>query len=244
MGNLVSSVAFRPPQSSYDINISHLEFINRRDVIRTCHNEYKIPIRYYVKNENLPMILICHGNAEDIGQANPRTLSDEFNSNICLFDYAGYGLHSNKISSEYSCQEDVIAVYAHLITNKNLLPENIIIYGRSLGSGVATFLSDYLCKRSIANKLILVSPLYSAANVITNLYVPGDIFKNYQLAPNINSQILILHGNKDNVVPYICGVNLSLLFPNLYRFITLDDCDHNNIATSEYYNEIKNFIML
>ena len=141
-------------------------------------------------------------------------------------------------------QEDVVAVYNYLIKNKNLLPENIIVYGRSLGSGVATYLSHYLCKHSVANKLILVSPLYSAANVITNLYVPGDIFKNYQLAPDINSQVLILHGNIDNVVPYICGVNLSLLFPNLYRFITLDNCDHNNIATLEYYNEINDFIKL
>jgi len=141
-------------------------------------------------------------------------------------------------------QEDVTAVYAHLIENKNLLPENIIIYGRSLGSGLAIYLAHYLCERSIANRLILVSPLYSAANVITNLYVPGDIFKNYLLAPDINSRVLILHGNKDNVTPYICGVNLSLLFPNLYMFITLDNCGHNNISTPEYYEEIKNFILL
>ena len=100
MGNLISTVAFNPPSSSYDNNISYLEFI-----IHTRHNEYKIPIRYYVKNKNLPTMLICHGNAEDIGQSNPYTLSNEFDSNICLFDYAGYGLHSNKISSEYSCRK-------------------------------------------------------------------------------------------------------------------------------------------
>ena len=242
MGNLISSIAFQPPPSSYDNNISYLEFVTRKDVIYSYHNEYKIPIRYYVKNKNLPTMLICHGNAEDIGQTNPRTLSDQFVSNICLFDYAGYGLHSNRITSEYSCNEDALAVYTYLI--QKLLAENIVIYGRSLGSGVATHLSYYLCQRSIVNRLILVSPLYSAANVITNLYVPGDIFKNYQLAPYIHSQVLILHGNKDNVVPYICGSNLSELFPNLYKFITLDECDHNDIATVEYYNQIKSFILL
>ncbi len=244
MGNLISNIAFRPPPPSYFNDISHLEFVIRKDIIHSHHNEYKIPIRYYLKNKDLSTIIVCHGNAEDMGQTDPRELAIDFNSNICLFDYAGYGLHSNKISSEYSCQEDVIAVYDHLINNKKLLPENIIIYGRSLGSGVATYLSYYLCERSITNRLILVSPLYSAANIITNFYVPGDIFKNYLLAPDINSQVLILHGNKDNVVPYICGVNLSLLFPNLSKFITLDNCDHNNIATEEYYDEIKNFILL
>lgn len=115
MGNIIESIAFRPPQSSYDNNISYLEFITRKDIIHSCHNEYKIPLRYYVKNKNLPTMLICHGNAEDMGQTDPCELADDFNSNICLFDYAGYGLHSNKISSEYSCREDVVAVYTHLI---------------------------------------------------------------------------------------------------------------------------------
>lgn len=245
MGNVVSNMAFQPPPSSYDNNISYLEFITREDMNQSLMDIYqKIPLRYYVKNKDLPTMIICGSNAEDIGQTNPRTLADEFNSNICLFDYAGYGLHSNRVASEYSCQKDVVAVYTHLIKNKNLSAESIVIYGRSLGSGLATYLSHYLCKRSITNKLILVSPLYSAANVVTNLYVPGDIFKNYLLAPDIHSQVLILHGNKDNVVPYICGLNLSSLFPNLHRFITLDNCGHNDITISDYYTEILNFISM
>jgi len=90
MGPLILSIAFRPPQSSYFNDISYLEFVTRKDIIHSYHNEYKIPIRYYVKNKNLPTMLICHGNAEDMGQTDPRELADDFNSNIlCLFDYAG-----------------------------------------------------------------------------------------------------------------------------------------------------------
>ena len=51
---------------------------------------------------------------------------------MCLFDYAGYGLHSNRVASEYSCQQDVIAVYTHLIKHKKLLAEEIVIYVKNL----------------------------------------------------------------------------------------------------------------
>lgn len=62
------------------------------------------------------------------------------------------------------------------------------------------------------------------------------------LAPNIKSSVLIFHGNKDTVVPYICGQNLAKLFPNLYKFVTLDGCGHNDVFTDEYNIEMYKFI--
>lgn len=235
MGNIVSSFAFVCPVSSYTCKLPGLEFIERDVMDYSYQITERIPIIYYQKDKNLPTMIICHGNAEDIGQEDPVELSNLFNVNICLFDYAGYGLHSCKNASEYNCQQDVIAVYQHLKQIKKI--NNIIIYGRSLGSGIAVYLA-FLTQCN----LILVSPLYSAANVITDMWIPGDIFLNYLFAPKIQSQVLILHGNKDNVVPFICGKKLSLLFPNLYEFVILKDCGHNDINTTKYYNRIKQFI--
>lgn len=242
MGNIVTNIAFPCPDSSYDKNLPYLKFITREE--QYCSNviTYHIPILHYIKNEKLPTMIMCHGNAEDIGQPDPLELADTFNSNICLFDYAGYGLHSNNIASESSCREDVVAVYNYLVQTKNVPSETIVVYGRSIGTGVATYLSYCLCKKNIAHRLILVSPLYSATTTFTNLWIPGDIFKNYLLAPEINSQVLILHGDKDKIVPFMSGVNLSLLFPNLYKFITLENRGHNDIMTITYYDEIKKFI--
>jgi len=230
MGNIVSNFAFICPPSSYTYKLSGLEFVER-DVITQ-----RIPIRYYQKDKDLPTMIICHGNAEDIGQEDPQMLANMFNVNICLFDYAGYGLHSCKYASEYNCQQDVIAVYQHLKRVKKI--NNIIIYGRSLGSGISVYLASLTqCK------LILVSPLYSVANVVTDMWIPGDIFRNYLLAPDIKSQVLILHGNNDNVVPFVCGKKLSLLFPNLYEFVILKGCGHNDISTVQYYNKIREFVL-
>lgn len=242
MGNVISNFAFQYQPSSYDRTLPLLEFVERETMGYSRITTYKIPIRHYQRDKKLPSMIVCHGSSEDIGEASPVALSEEFNVNICLFDYSGYGLHSYKIASEYSCQEDVVAVYNYLINHKRVPQNFIIIYGRSLGTGVAIYLSFCLCKQQIYNRLILVSPLYSAAATVTDLWIPGDIFRNYLLAPEIQSKTLILHGNDDDIVPYMCGKKLSTLFPNLHEFVTLKDCSHNDVCTEKYYRKIRKFV--
>ena len=61
MGNIVSSMAFYCPPSSYDKNILYLEFVTREKMIYSSLIEYKIPIRYYIKDKKLSTMIICHG---------------------------------------------------------------------------------------------------------------------------------------------------------------------------------------
>lgn len=124
-------------------------------------------------------------NSEDTGDTNPYEISERFKVNICLFDYAGYGLHSDSNSSVRSCEKDVLAVYNHLISIKSIPPDKMIIYGRSL-SYPACYLCHYLWQQHIntnisQHKLILISPLMSAVKLITNMYSPIDILTNYKL---------------------------------------------------------------
>jgi pimeloyl-ACP methyl ester carboxylesterase len=188
---------------------------------------------------------MCHGNAEDIGHASIDYLASQLSANICLFDYAGYGLHTCKVPSEANCQKDVVAVYEYLIQTKKIHPEKIVIYGRSLGSGPACYLAYHLRDQYLRpQKLILVSPLRSGASIFTHscIATPVDIFMNYRLAPYIQSSVLILHGDRDEVVPYECGEDLATRFPNLHRFHTLNGYSHNDIQSSSYYDEIKQFL--
>ena len=244
MKSLITSIAFPCPPSSYDQDLPLLDFVTRHELSFCYQTSYQIPIRYYQLGKDYPTLLMCHGNAEDIGQTEPTILATQLNANICLFDYAGYGLHSCQRPSEKACQEDVVAVYDYLVNIKKVSPDTIVIYGRSLGTGIACYLAHYLCHSQLTqnSRLILVSPLMSAAGVVTNLWVPGDIFKNYQLAPKITFPTLILHGTQDKVVPYSCGHNLSKLFPNLYQMVVLDGCGHQDILVPTYYNNIKKFL--
>lgn len=239
---ILNRFVFPVMQSSYNHNISYLSFVDRSETTWSTEWRYSIPIRYYNPGYKFTM-LMCHGNAVDIGQYDLEYLSQLFGVGICMFDYAGYGLHSCTTPSESNCQKDVIAVYNHLILEFGLDAHSIIIFGRSLGTGVACYLAHYLCNSDKPIKgLILISPLMSIIKIVTNLWIPGDMFQNYLLAPNITCPTLILHGDADRVVPYICGVELSHLFSFLYKFVTLKNRGHNDIETDIYINEIQSFI--
>ena len=67
MGPVVTSLAFRPPPSTYNNNLKYLEFVTREEQFLSYITTHKIPIRYYACGYR-KTILICHGNAEDIGQ--------------------------------------------------------------------------------------------------------------------------------------------------------------------------------
>ncbi len=243
MGNIITSIAFPCKLSSYNESLPLLYFVKRDESYMCSTMQQTIPTIYYHLGEKYPTLLMCHGNAEDIGEVDPIRLSNQFNANICLFDYAGYGLHSCKQASEKACFEDVLAVYDHLVKTKKIPKEKIFIYGRSIGTGVACYLAHYLCKQNIPNHLILVSPIMSAARVVTKFWIPGDIFMNYQLAPEITSSTLIIHGDYDTLVPYSCGQSLSKLFPNLYQFVVLEGVGHQNIGVSKFYNSINTFLI-
>jgi len=241
MGPIVSTLAFQPPVLTYNRTLSHLSFISYEEQSLSYITKYNVPIRYYNSNHR-KTLLMCHGNAEDIGSANMENLSNLFQANICMFDYAGYGLHTNKYASEHACKQDVLAVYKYLTSDLLIDSSNIIIYGRSLGSGPACFLAHTLCKSKIPTSLILVSPIKSATSTVAGMWLPGDIFLNYTIAPYIGCKVLVLHGDQDRVVSFGDGLGLAGMFPN-FEFVTLNNRGHNDIELSEKYGEnIRKFI--
>src|SRR5437868_9370115 len=235
MGNTIESAIFRVPTSKYRKTMKYLTFLNRKELSYS----YNIPVTHLHINDDYPTLLICHGIGENLGYYDLDKMTNQYNCNICIFDYAGYGLHTCKYPSESECRKDVMTVYNYLINNKNIEPEKIVIYGRSLGTVVACYLAYHIRNDTQQpKKLILVSPLSSAYKVVTNIWLPGDLLINYTLAPDIKCSTFILHGCHDTVIPHSCGQELSTKFPNLYKFHTLHGRGHNNIFTTEYYTVI------
>lgn len=231
MESIVNKFAFPHVPCSYHYNLPYLSFVG--------YDNYKIPIRLYIRDENLPTILMCHANAEDIGQTNPKTISAELNANICTFDYAGYGMHSCKKASEDNCKKDVLCVYHHLV---NIGIKNIVIHGRSIGTGVACYLAYYLSCKNIETKLILVSAFKSVCRTMFDIWQPWDILNSYSLAKYITCPTLFIHGCKDNVTPYLAAKELASCFPNV-RFVAIHGADHHLIFQYQHYiDAIKDFI--
>ena len=94
MKHIAPKFAFWSVRCSYDETLSYLDYTTRKE----GDIEYKIPLRYYFKDETLPTMLICNGCYEDIGWTDPEQLYKDFNTNILMFEYSGYGMHTCKVS--------------------------------------------------------------------------------------------------------------------------------------------------
>ena len=162
MGNAISSLLFQPPPPTY-LHPSRHFWLN------TAHGS-RVPAFYIERPAATVTILFSHGNAEDLGM-----IYDWFNDlarvlrvNIMAYDYTGYG-KSNGTASEDNCYNDIDAAYKYLTEVRRIQPEQIVLYGRSLGSGPSCYLASKTATagRSVGG-VILQSPLLSAYRVAFN----------------------------------------------------------------------------
>jgi len=84
-------------------------------------------------------IIYSHGNGCDIGQMfdDLKEYAKDFSANVIAFEYQGYGIYPGSPSTE-SCKSDNKKIAEFLIVNLNVHPNNIILFGRSIGSGIAS----------------------------------------------------------------------------------------------------------
>jgi len=201
----------------------------------------QVPFFYYKtkdNNENKFTIIYSHGNAEDIGQSIywMRHMRDFLKADIVVYDYIGYGLAKGR-ASEDKCYKSLKAIYTYLTVDKQIDSKNIILYGRSLGSGPTVHFASNL-SNPIAG-VILQSPISSAIRVVSTKLaaIPAlDMFENIKKIHKIQCPIFIIHGDSDEVVPYWHGQELSTKVQpsNLWKFLTLPGAGHNNIESEEY----------
>ena len=241
---IIESYAFNKVPISYDNTLPDLFFVERTDYGWSTIKKYKIPVRYCKINNSPNTLLFCHGNGEDIGRFNIYEFSRLLNINVVIFDYAGYGLHSKKTPSEEDCYQDSWAVYRHLVDELNIPNECIVIYGFSLGTGVACELAETLCQSNTPPAgLVLLAPFLSAVKVVTDWWTPTDIFMSYKRAPKIICPVTIIHGTQDTVIHVSHAEKLAPLFPNLKNLSIIEGGTHINIlAMNIHYKLVKTFL--
>lgn len=227
MGDLISSLLFQPPPPTY-IHPSRYFWLT---------NSYgaRIPA-FFAETPNAKVtILFSHGNAEDLGMIFDWfvDLARSLRVNVMAYDYSGYGKADGTVHED-NCYADIEAAYRYLREVRQLQPEQIVLYGRSLGSGPSCYLASKTARegRSIAG-VILQSPLLSAYRVAFNFRftMAGDKFPNIDYAPAIRCPVFIVHGTQDEVVPFWHGQDLFLALPQEWRAkpFWVEGAGHNNI---------------
>jgi pimeloyl-ACP methyl ester carboxylesterase len=114
--------------------------------------------------------------------------------------------------SEHNCYADIEAIFDYLIENRGLSPHQVVLYGRSLGSGPSCWLAHKTARegRSVGG-LILHSPFTSVYRVVVNLgfTMVGDKFPNIDRIKEVVCPVVIVHGKDDTIVPIDHGMKLQ-----------------------------------
>ena len=218
-----------------DINIEYIylnndKFIKSEFLILKPKNNYPICIIY------------CHGNCGDLGYAlyDSYQLAKYTNCLILCFEYPGYGTFKKTKITENNLYISIQKAYLYAKNKLHFSEKNIILYGFSLGTGIAL---DLACKKNFpVGGLILQSPYLSIMRIIYNIKKTFflDIFPNCDKVKNIKTKTLFIHGTEDQVIPYIHGRILAKLIPEkyLYQFLTIRNGDHNNLLIDNKEKEI------
>jgi fermentation-respiration switch protein FrsA (DUF1100 family) len=191
-----------------------------------------------------PTILYFHGNAGDLASRAPR-LQRFAGGGLGVFmpAYRGYS-GSTGSPSEAALVADAQLAYEHL--RKSGIPAGrIIVYGESLGTGVATQLA---ASREIG-ALVLDSPYTSIPDVGRWLYpflpvetLTIDRFESKRYIGQVKAPILILHGTNDNTIPIELGRNLFQLAPEPKEMAELKGAGHSDIYLFGAWDKLRRFI--
>ncbi|KAB7500141.1 UNVERIFIED_CONTAM: hypothetical protein RMT77_016379 [Armadillidium vulgare] len=189
-------------------------------------------------------ILFSHGNAADLGHMSSFYLSlgTRINCNIFSYDYSGYGVSTGK-PSEKNLYSDIDAAWNALRTRYGISPENIILYGQSIGTAATIDLAS----RYEVGAVILHSPLMSGIRVLFNTKRTWffDAFPSIEKVPKITSPVLVIHGTEDNVVDFSHGLAIHEKCPRAVEPLWVEGAGHNDVELySQYLERLKQFVQV
>jgi len=218
------------------------------DVYLRTHDGVRLNAWLIQSSQDSPMVLWFHGNAGNIADRveNARLLFDRGLS-LFMVDYRGYG-KSEGAPSEKGIYVDGQAAYDYLVSERDIAPENLIIFGRSLGSTVAV----HVASRNKCAGAILESAITNMADMARAHYpiIPGlgnlkHKFNSIDRVPEISAPILFIHGDADEIVPYELGRRLFDAAGSEKTFYTIPRAHHNDryfVGGKEYFDRFERFV--
>ncbi|MFT5917374.1 MAG: pimeloyl-ACP methyl ester carboxylesterase, partial [Bacteroidia bacterium] len=186
------------------------------------------------------VIIYFHGNASHVFELGwmAKQMYD-LGYDILIYDYRSYGKSTGKLT-EKTLFSDAKLMYNQLTEKYHYNPKNIIIYGRSIGSGLAVKLAS-----EVEAKMLILETPYASLLDLGKHYTPYLPYKWLMRFPlesekyikNAKMPTYILHGTADKIVPYASGKRLGEVSPNLAEFITIEGANHNDLYDYPIYGE-------
>jgi len=167
----------------------------------------KIHAWYIPKKGAKTTLFFLHGNAGNIShRLDSIKLFNSLGMNVFIFDYRGYG-NSDGSANEQNTYDDARSAWEYLLKSKGLKPEELVIFGRSLGGTIAANLGSRVKPKA----MILESTFSTVDKLASDIfpYVPKYLIRfKYETTKHLKDikyPILIVHSVDDNIIPYRFG---------------------------------------
>lgn len=172
-----------------------------------------------------PVIVYFHGNAMAAGEV--QWLADLFPSHgFVAIEYPGYGALPGEPT-----EGAIYEAAARQLSALGLARDRVVLLGQSIGTGPAVEMAS----RGWGTKLVLLTPFTSVPDAaqlafpwLPARWLVRDSFDNAAKAPGITMPVLVVHGDRDEVVPYQLGKRLAPLFPQ-GEFMSVSGGHHNDL---------------
>ena len=205
---------------------------------------------WFVPGRNEVTWLWFHGNGGNVGHRveemvlfNRRLGVDQF-----IFDYRGYG-NSDGSASVRNTHQDARAALRYLRGRTDVNPDKVVYFGRSLGAAVAVELAVEHPPLGVA----LVAPFTSLRDMARVAYpglplppwMVGSRYDSLRLIPQVTAPVLVIHGQRDEIVPVSQGRELFEAANEPKSFVTLPAAGHNDTyeaGGSRYWDSLAGFL--
>jgi fermentation-respiration switch protein FrsA (DUF1100 family) len=190
-----------------------------------------------------PVVLYFHGNGGALAYraARFRALVAD-STGLLALSYRGYG-GSTGTPSEAGLIADARALYRYAAARTPV--ERIVLWGESLGSGVAVALAA----QEKVGRLILEAPFTSAEDVAARVYsylpvrlLMKDRFRSDARIGEVSAPVLVLHGDRDGVVPIALGERLFALVRSPKRLVRFPGGGHEDLDAHGAMAAVKRFL--
>jgi esterase/lipase len=206
---MLTRLLFQPPTSSYTVdglpeNAGELLLIpptkREKDKGLNAH----IPCAFFHTPSARYLFVHFHANAEDIGQISVgmRRFASVTEAHVLAVEYPGFGINEQPLGLG-AADETMRTVMRYVVDTLKWPLDSVIVMGRSLGAAFA-------CRAALEFKvagLILIAPFRSVKTLLTHhiggmaAYLFPDVLRNDNVLSSVNCKTLVIHGERDEVVP-------------------------------------------
>jgi fermentation-respiration switch protein FrsA (DUF1100 family) len=230
------------PQSHFDFSPEEFRLQYRDASFRTEDGE-QLHGWFFQGEEGGPVILHFHGNAGNIShRLDLVQIFQRKGLSVFLLDYRGFGKSSGR-PSETGLYRDGLAAWSYLVEKERIPPERIVLHGHSIGAAVAIEVALQKKVRGLVIESAFTSTKDMAKTMpIFGLFAPvfPAHYNNLDKIRRVPFPLLIIHGDKDEIVPFSMGQKLFEAAADPKVFYPVKDAGHNDvfIVGGEKYFEL------